>query len=184
MKNFILIAIAVVGLISLTMQVSMGDDDHDERYSLFKRQPGVAPVQNALYEQECSTCHFAYPPGLLPENSWRRIMSNLEDHFGDNAELIDTDRSAIQEYLINNSADKSGNRRSKKIARSASDTPPTRITQLRYFKHEHDEIPARMVKDNPKVGSFSQCDRCHSDAKEGYFSENRIRIPGFGRWDD
>jgi hypothetical protein len=66
---------------------------------------------------------------------------------------------------------------------SASDTP-LRITELPYFRHEHDEIPKRLVKDNPEVGGFSQCDSCHQDAKQGYFSENRVTIPGYGRWDD
>lgn len=186
MKYFTLLLIAVFSLILLSIQVSFGDDDHDEHsYALLKRKPGVAPVENSLYEAECSSCHFAYPPGLLPEKSWQKIMSNLDDHFGENAELGDTDRTAIEEYLINNSADKSDLRRSKKIMRSlsASDAP-LRITELRYFKHEHDEIPQRLVKDNPEVGSLSHCDRCHQDAKQGYFSENKIRIPGYGRWDD
>ena len=98
---------------------------------------------------------------------------------------METDRSAIQDYLINNSADNSQLRRSKGIMRSvAGDSIPLRITELAYFKREHDEIPTRLVKDNPKVGSFSQCDRCHQDAKSGYFSEHKIKIPGYGRWDD
>ncbi|MGD8938945.1 MAG: diheme cytochrome c [Gammaproteobacteria bacterium] len=189
MKYFTISVIALTGLLLLSIQVSFGDDDHDERgeysYALLKRKPGVAPVENALYQEECSSCHFPYQPGLLPENSWRKIMSGLDDHFGENAELGDVDRKAIEQYLVANSADKSGLRRSKRIMRSVSASDaPLRITELPYFKHEHHEIPKRLVKDNPKVGSFSQCDSCHQDAKQGYFSENRITIPGYGRWDD
>ena len=186
MKYFILVMIVFVGIIVLSIKVSLGDDDHEySRYTLFERQPGVAAVTNQLYEKECSSCHFAYPPGLLPGQSWQAIMTRLDDHFGENAELVETDRSAIQDYLLANSADKSQLRRSQKIMRSVSGADaPLRITELPYFKREHGEIPARLVKDNPKVGSFSQCDRCHQDAKNGFFSENRIKIPGYGRWDD
>jgi len=186
MKYFILIIIVFVSLTVLSVKVTLGDDDHEHhRYSVFERQPGVAPVKNHLYEQECSSCHFAYPPGLLPAQSWQAIMTGLDDHFGENAELAETDRSAIQGYLLGNSADKSELRRSQKIMRSVTESAvPLRITELPYFKREHHEIPARLVKDNPEVGSFSQCDRCHQEAKNGYFSENKISIPGYGRWDD
>jgi hypothetical protein len=194
MKYFILFIVALSVLVLLSIQVSLGDDDHDHEherdhderhYTWYERTPGVAPVENTLYEQECSSCHFAYPAGLLPEQSWRKIMSNLDDHFGENAELVEADRKAIEDYLVNNSAGHSDFRRSKKIMRSLSSSAvPLRITELPYFKHEHDEIPSRLVKDNPKVGSFSQCDSCHRDAKSGYFSENKISIPGYGRWDD
>ena len=59
-----------------------------------------------------------------------------------------------------------------------------RITETRYFVKEHDEIPARMVADNPDVGSFSNCNACHQGAAEGVYDEDRVKIPGFGRWED
>ena len=61
---------------------------------------------------------------------------------------------------------------------------PISITELRYFKREHDEIPRRLVGENDNVGSLSQCDACHRYAEKGYFDEDNIVIPGFGRWDD
>jgi hypothetical protein len=27
------------------------------------------------YAQECTACHIAYPPGMLPKQSWQRIMA-------------------------------------------------------------------------------------------------------------
>ena len=48
----------------------------------------------------------------------------------------------------------------------------------------HDEIPPRMVKDNPEVGSFSQCNSCHRGAAEGVYNEHQVSIPGYGRWED
>ena len=61
---------------------------------------------------------------------------------------------------------------------------PIRITELGYFKHEHDEIPSRMIMENEGVVSLSNCDACHQRAEQGYFSEREINIPGFGAWDD
>ena len=47
------------------------------------------------------------------------------------------------------------------------------------FIRKHDEIPRRMVQDNPKVGSFSQCSNCHNLAEKGIFDEDTVNIPGF-----
>lgn len=167
---FVLLAGAVVG------------DDDDGR-NFYKK--GVQPVTNELYTEECGSCHFAYPPGLLPRRSWEKMMSNLENHFNDNAELEPQVESSIRKYLTRNAADNSRYRRSRKIIRSLRDSEtPTRITQVAYFKHEHDEVPNRMVKENKQVMSFSHCDKCHQNAAMGSFSERDINIPGFGHWDD
>ena len=31
------------------------------------------------YTQKCASCHTAYPPGMLGQASWRRIMGTLEE---------------------------------------------------------------------------------------------------------
>ena len=46
------------------------------------------------YRQECSACHVAYPPGMLPAASWQRVMGNLQNHYGTDASL---DAATIQE---------------------------------------------------------------------------------------
>lgn len=145
---------------------------------------GVAPVNNNLYADECGACHFAYQPGLLPERSWLKMMNSLDDHFGENAELDETDRQTLTDYLVNNAGDHSNYKRSKKLMRSIhnSDTP-LRITKIPYFVHEHDEVPNRALK-NEQVGSLSNCTACHRTADRGSFEENDINIPGYGRWED
>ena len=145
--------------------VSFGDDDDDGFFKFWKRQPGIAPVTSEVYKEECGSCHFAYQAGWLPEQSWRELMSNLEDHFGDNAELNAATHKDILDYLVNNSADKSDYRRSKKMMRSLGDnSAPQRISETRYIKHEHDEIPVQLVANNDKVASLSNCSACHQDA--------------------
>ena len=176
----------IMALPLLTMAgLSFGDDDDDDFFKFWKRQPDVAPVNNSLYKEECGSCHFAYQAGWLPEKSWHKIMLNLEDHFGDNAELNTASHVTIKNYLVNNSADKSNYRRSKKIMRSLNESSiPIRISEIRYIKHEHDEIPSHMILKNNKVVSLSHCDACHQDAESGSFSERQIKIPGYGKWDD
>jgi hypothetical protein len=128
---------------------------------------------------------MAYPAGLLPAASWDKLMTGLDDHFGDNAELQQDTYNQLTQYLQDNSADHSAYRRSRKIVASLDNSNlPVRISATPYFKHEHDEIPARLVAGNPQVTSFSNCNSCHGKAELGLFDEHSVRIPGYGRWDD
>jgi len=143
----------------------------------------VIAANDARYVEECGACHFAYPPGLLPARSWEKLLSNLSNHFGENAELNTDLTQSLSAYLTANGADKVRNRLSKRIARSVAHTTPLRITDTRFFKREHLELPQGWVKDNPKVHSYSNCQVCHSRAAQGSFDEQEIDIPGHGKWD-
>ena len=46
--------------------------------------PADAP---ASYEVDCASCHMAYPPALLSEQSWKNVMSGLSKHFGTDASV-------------------------------------------------------------------------------------------------
>lgn len=147
------------------------DDDHGRR-----AQPETFP----LYQEECGSCHMAYPAMLLPSESWQQIMTSLEEHYGENAELDETSRRDIEIYLVKNSRPIEN----RKLSLKSEVRIPMRISELPYFIREHDEIPSRFVKGNDNVGSFSQCNACHQYAEQGDFDEDNIVIPGFGRWDD
>lgn len=185
-KNFGIAALLIALVGGLVSAVAFGDDDeHEERgeretsfFSSARR--GVAPVTNEQYRTECAACHMAYSPGLLPARSWEKMMAGLDNHFGDNAELDPETAAAIQKYLVENAADRVDYRRSAKINRSiGKNATPLRISETPYFTEKHDEIPARMVKDNPKVKSFANCAACHTEAEKGDFNEHHVRIPGF-----
>ena len=172
----------VLGGVLVLSGVATADDDS---YSRRGKGADVAPVSDARYAKECGSCHFAYPSGLLPARSWQKLMGDLADHFGDNAELPSEDAAAITDYLVRNAADRSNYRRSVKIDDSLSARQtPVRITQVPYIASKHGEIPARLVTGNPKVRSLSNCVACHSRAEAGSFREGEINIPGYGRWDD
>ncbi|WP_456381142.1 diheme cytochrome c [Thiolapillus sp.] len=179
--------LAMLSLSAITVGIvatAMADDDRSYSGSWGTRAlPGVAPVDFPLYQDECGSCHMAYQPGLLPAPSWEKLMSGLDDHFGENAELPENERRVLLNYLLNNAAGRSNYRVSNKLMRNIRGTP-IRITELPYFVHEHREIPSRLVTGNPKVRSLSYCDSCHTQANMGSYNEHQINIPGYGRYDD
>jgi mono/diheme cytochrome c family protein len=137
------------------------------------------------YQQECGSCHFPFQPGFLPKASWRLLISGLDDHFGENAELTDEDHQEIMTYLIKHAADTSDREISRKILWSIRKGPvPIRITKTNYFQHEHNEISWKRLQNNGESISFSNCDSCHRHALQGSYEEDDIDIPGYGRWDD
>ena len=146
--------------------------------------PGILPVTNADYLEECGACHFAYQPGLLPSASWKKLMARLDDHFGENAELGIEASKQLTDYLLADAADMSTSKHSVRIVKSITTGVPLRVTDVPYIRKEHHEVPIRMIKANDKVKSLANCDACHTEARKGIYSENSISIPGYGRWDD
>lgn len=128
------------------------------------------PIQSQAmrsYEQECSSCHVAYPAGMLPAASWGRLLGNLEHHFGVDASLDPQVRQDINAWLQAHSGSHSG-------AQAAP--PQDRITQSRWFLRQHDEVSASTFR-RKSVGSASNCAACHPRAERGKFSEHEVRIP-------
>ena len=188
MKHKLWAILAVSGIVATSTWV-FGGDEEGRRASLTRlwheASLDVAPANDALYRAECGSCHFAYQPGLLPVRSWQAIMRGLDDHFGESAEL-DTQTSAeIMRYLTTNAADRSDFKRSKHFAAAAdSAEPATRITGTRYFLRKHDEIPRWVMGRGERPLKFSQCASCHTEADQGSYDEDQVRIPGLGRWED
>jgi hypothetical protein len=151
------------------------------------RQKDIVPVNNKQYIDECSACHFAYQPGLLPAKSWEKLLTPaaLSKHFGENAELDKDTLTIVYNYAIANSADKSFHKRSRKIAQATSNNEaPLRITEVRYIKRKHHEIPEKMIQGNKEVKSLSYCDACHTHATKGVYDADTVRIPNYPDWDE
>jgi len=146
--------------------------------------PSILPVTNTDYQEECGACHFAFQPGLLPSASWQKLMADLHDHFGENAELGVDAKNQLTDYLVANAADRSPSKRSARIVKSIISGVPLRITDVPYIRKKHHEVPIRMIQGNDKVRSLANCDACHTEALKGIYSENSISIPGYGRWED
>ena len=145
----------------------------------------VAPVNNQLYIKECGSCHFPYQPGLLPANSWKKMMVNLDKHFETDATLAPEDFETLSKYLNDNSAEK--NMQYKRSNRIVSSLLPGQeadsISTTPYMVQKHREIRKDLIT-QPDVKGLFNCMACHTTADKGIYSERAINIPNFGRWED
>ena len=116
------------------------------------------------YRAECSSCHIAYPPSLLPAASWQRLMSTLPRHFGTDASLDAATTAEIGRWL------------QAHASRSTAAVPEDRITRSAWFVREHREVAAAAWS-RPAIKSASNCAACHPRADQGDFDEHDIRIP-------
>lgn len=177
--------ISLASLLLLGSQAALADNDYVAKPKGDKAKTYLFKATDDKYLKECGACHFAYQPGLLPAVSWEKVMGNLSNHFGENAELPEKDVVYIRNYLLDNAAGRVDARLSNSIMKNHdAKQPPLRITELTSFKRHHDELNDKMVKNNPEVKSFARCDACHTRASEASFRESEVRVPGFGRWED
>ena len=125
---------------------------------------GRATALLPAYRQECSACHVAYPPGLLPPASWQRLMANLPRHFGTDASVDAGQAREIEGWLLANAS------------RRPAEPPQDRITRSTWFVRKHDEVPTAAWQ-RAAVRSPSNCAACHAQADQGNFDEHAVRIP-------
>ena len=130
--------------------------------------------QNALYIEECGACHVAYPPGLLPVQSWQEIMLGLSDHFEDNAEMDQETADEISRYLGEHALRMGRPSTMSEMLRNIPDKPPIRITELPAFISVHDNVHVQADGSDNQGVYLSRCAECHSDAEKGSFDENSI----------
>lgn len=155
----------LLGLILLPFS-AFADSSH--KYGGENRGKPLQPAQvNAKWQAECTSCHLAFAPGLLPAESWRKVMSSLDQHFGSDASLTDPENKEITVFLVNNASN-----------RWSASSAPLRITESAWFKAKHSarEIAPDVWK-RPAVKSPVNCPACHIDAAKADFNEHRIKIP-------
>lgn len=105
-------------------------------------------VTDPVTLKECGDCHEAYDGDALPQGSWRKIMSNLENHFGENAVLDAQTRSHIEAYLLSKAPPGDG---------------PLRISEQAWFKSEHrGEVSSRQ---QARAKGWFDCQGCHGGGR-------------------
>jgi len=144
------------------------DGDHGSTRLKFQANP--------VYKAQCGACHMAYPPVFLPEASWMKLLSGLDDHFGETVGLDADSQKTIKAYLSSNSADHSPAELAAKIMRGLKNTSPLRITEVPCIRKEHHDIGPDIFAQTA-VGSFSNCAACHTTAEEGNFDDDNVKIP-------
>ncbi len=122
---------------------------------------------NAAWSAECSVCHLPYPPQLLPADSWRALMQGLDRHFGTDASLDSKTAATIGAFLEANA----GGERSAR-----PDVPVLRITETRWFRHEHSGKAAALWGSG-RVKSSADCAACHRQAANGDFRKRTLQLP-------
>jgi mono/diheme cytochrome c family protein len=145
-----------------------------------------------LYQQECSACHIAYQPGMLPAGSWQRIVNNLKQHYGVNASLDEDTVKELEQWLTAQ-ADRApampvppeGHAARSWLAFKLFEVetghpPEDRITRSSWFWGIHQRMPSamwRQLENQKAIKSISNCDTCHTTADKGNFSKHNVRAP-------
>ena len=127
--------------------------------------------KNVAFEEECTSCHIAYPPQMLDAHSWQHMMNGLATHFGTDASIDDKRRAAIRDFLAQNS----GGRKTGRTL-DAKGNPLLRITETARFEKKHRAIAAATWQ-RASIKSPANCTACHAQAAAGDYNERSIRIP-------
>lgn len=113
----------------------------------------VAPryqLGKELYLENCATCHVPLPPEVLPSETWRRLLLEPQQHYGQQLKpLIGPSLITMWNYLL---------------AYSRPEEPkkplPYRISESLYFKALHPRVKF------PQPVKPANCITCHPGASE------------------
>lgn len=144
---------------------------------------GFAPVTDDVYAKECGSCHFTYLPGMLPERSWRALIAQSNQHFGESLSLARETARHIENYLASNASDRSEYEGAQRMTwELPNDATPIRITALPIMRHRH-VVLRKMMADTNQVGvkTLTNCDACHQNAQTGSFAYDHILVPGVSK---
>lgn len=163
---------ALLLILALLPGAVLADDDKGgkggAKYGGEDRGRTLQPAKlNATWAKECSACHIAYAPGLLPAESWRKLMSGLDKHFDTDASLTAQENQDVTAFLVANASN-----------RWTGTGAPLRITETQWFKSKHStkEVPPAVWK-RASVKSAANCQACHTGADKADFNERSIKIP-------
>jgi len=116
----------------------------------------VVPVQlqlgQRLYFQNCSGCHFAPPPEVMPLQSWAAILQTPQHYGTVITPLQDPARRIMWNYV-----------RASSRSIVQNETVPSRFAQSRYLRALHPGVEL------PEPVSFGSCISCHPAAVDFNF---------------
>ena len=151
-KTLMVLSTAFALALAAPMMSAHADNDEHEGGGR-----GGMVVTDAMTKKECGDCHMAFPPRLLPSAAWSAIMSDLSNHFGEDASLDAATRSKIENYLVKSSSNRGG-------------ASPMRISEQRWFRSEHRGTPGTGRLSSVK--SWANCQACHRGAAQGMFDDD------------
>ncbi len=105
-----------------------------------------------IYLENCSSCHIALPPAVLPTQTWKDLLED-QQHYGVQLKpLLDPPRTLLWRYMANYSR-----------LQLKDEQTPYRVTSSRYFKALHPRVKL------PKPVQIGSCVTCHPSAAEFNF---------------
>lgn len=132
-------------------------------HNVFASGGGTRQPDPILWKSSCSECHIAFPIKSLQPNQWGLVLSNLQNHYGTNAEIDYKTLEALFLYT-----------KSAKTEPSKNNLP--KLTEEKWFNRIHDEV-SDSTWTRKSIKSKSNCIACHAKADTGSYSERDIRIP-------
>ncbi|MBR8836671.1 MAG: cytochrome C [Stigonema ocellatum SAG 48.90 = DSM 106950] len=116
----------------------------------------VVPAQyqlgQQLYLENCSTCHIALPPAVLPNQTWKNLLQDGQ-HYGVQLKLlVDPPRILVWKYIAAFSR-----------PLQQEEETPYRVNSSRYFKALHPKVKL------PNPVQIGSCVSCHPSAAEFNF---------------
>ncbi len=152
-----------VALDSPPLPVSSSSPADSESNSLKQGQKSLDPdnlpsryqMGQELYLKNCASCHIALPPAVLPTESWRQILLQPDDHYGQKLPKMNPlDIRIMWSYI-----------RDYSRPLNEGEDKPERVSQSRYFQALHPKV------DLPKPIRLNNCASCHTGiAKFNYQS--------------
>lgn len=112
--------------------------------------PVTEPYQvgQELYLENCSGCHIPLPPAVLPRETWKTILENPLDHYGEQVDsLVRLTQVLIWNYV---------SAYSRNLEKE--EPKPEFIAQSRYFKALHPKVNL------PNPTTHRSCVACHPNA--------------------
>jgi Dihaem cytochrome c len=144
---------SLIGALVALFFLAAGTASSDE----FERVP---PVTDAVVKKECGACHMAYQPQFLPTDAWRRMLDQLDQHFGADASLAVSVRQEILHYYLAHAG-------KQRLDGSA----PLRITETPAWVRAHREVAAGAWT-KPEVKFKGNCPACHKRAEAGDYEDD------------
>lgn len=132
---------------------------------------------NATWRAECGACHLAFQPGMLPARSWRRMLAQQNDHFGEDLFLGKATLATLEAFLTANAAERQATEAAWYVNHTTpSEATPLRITRTPYWQHKHASLPDDVWARDGVYGK-SDCAACHLDAAAGTFRDGAMQVP-------
>ncbi|MBV6621488.1 MAG: cytochrome C [Rivularia sp. (in: Bacteria)] len=121
--------------------------------------PAKHQLGQKLYLENCSSCHIAIPPSVLPTQTWKNLLQDPQHYGATLKPLVDPPRILVWRYLSTFS------RPHKQEERT-----PYRINKSRFFQALHPQVKLQ------RPVQLGSCVSCHPGAKEYNFRKIRSKV--------